>query len=155
MRTLSRMSAGHVAVIGPPSWGYYIRERLDWGQHISDISTKATKTLGFLHQNLSLTHRKTMEAAYKTLTVRPKLEYAYLLYNSHLKSHCIQMEKVQRTAARWTCMRLKNTSHVGEILVSTYQICQPKQLKPLVFSTEISRWHKRNQIGCIQNACAS
>ena len=107
------------------------------------------------HQNLSLTHRENMEAAYKTLTVRPELEYAAVVWNPHLKSHFNQLEKVQRTVARWTCMRWKNTSHVGEILVSTYQICQPKQLKPLVFSTEISRWHKRNQIGCIQNACAS
>ena len=46
-----------------------------WGQHISEISSKATKTLGFLRRNLALAPRCTKEAAYKTF-VWPKLEYA-------------------------------------------------------------------------------
>ena len=32
--------------------GITITEKMDWGQHISDISSKATKTLGFLRRNL-------------------------------------------------------------------------------------------------------
>ena len=31
--------------------GMTITENIDWGQHISDISSKATKTLGFLRRN--------------------------------------------------------------------------------------------------------
>ena len=31
-----------------------ISDDLDWGQHISEISSKATKTLGFLWRNLAL-----------------------------------------------------------------------------------------------------
>ena len=48
---------------------------MDWGQHISDISSKATKTLGFLRRNLAFAPRSTKVVAYKTL-VLPKLEYA-------------------------------------------------------------------------------
>ena len=48
---------------------------MDWGQHISDISSKATKTLGFLRRNLAFAPRSTKEVAYKTL-VCPKVEYA-------------------------------------------------------------------------------
>ena len=44
---------------------------MDWGQHVSEISSKATKTLGFLHRNLAFAPRSTKEVAYKTL-VRPK-----------------------------------------------------------------------------------
>ena len=55
--------------------GITITENMDWGQHISDISSKATKTLGFLRRNLAFAPRSTKEVAYKTL-VRPKLEYA-------------------------------------------------------------------------------
>ena len=55
--------------------GITITENLDWGQDISDISSKATKTLGFLRRNLAFAPRSTKEVAYKTL-VRPKLEYA-------------------------------------------------------------------------------
>ena len=52
--------------------GITITENMDWGQHISDISSKATKTLGFLRRNLAFAPRSTKEVAYKTL-VRPKL----------------------------------------------------------------------------------
>ena len=34
--------------------GITISDDLDWGQHISEISSKATKTLGFLRRNLAL-----------------------------------------------------------------------------------------------------
>ena len=47
----------------------YSEERLtkNWVQHISEISSKATKTLGFLGRNLAFAHRSTKEVAYKTL----------------------------------------------------------------------------------------
>ena len=50
--------------------GITITENMDWGQHIYDISSKATKTLGFLRRNLAFAPRSTKEVAYKTL-VRP------------------------------------------------------------------------------------
>ena len=53
--------------------GITITENMDWGQHISDISSKATKTLGFHRRNLAFAPRSTKEVAYKTLE-RPKLE---------------------------------------------------------------------------------
>lgn len=95
--------------------GVTVTDNLDWGQHISEISAKASKTLGFLRRNLSLAPRETKEVAYKTL-VRPKLEYAAAVWNPHTKVQSYQLEKVQRTAARWTCRRWRNTSHVGEML---------------------------------------
>ena len=55
--------------------GITIPDDVDWVQHISEISAKATKTLGFLRRNLVFAPRHTKEVAYKTL-VRPKLEYA-------------------------------------------------------------------------------
>ena len=54
--------------------GLTITDDLDWGQHISEITCKAT--MGFLWRNLALAPpRHTKEVAYKTL-VRPQLEYA-------------------------------------------------------------------------------
>ena len=88
---------------------------MDWGQHISYISSKATKTLGFLRRNLAFTPRSTKEVAYKTL-VRPKLEYAAPIWRPYCKTQIQQVEKVQRTAALWTCRRWRNTSSVGEML---------------------------------------
>ena len=59
--------------------------------------------------------RSTKEAAYKTL-VWPKLEYAAPIWSPYSKLQINQVEKVQRTAAHWTCRRWRNTSSVGEML---------------------------------------
>ena len=88
---------------------------MDWGQYVSEISSKATKTLGFLRRNLAFAPRSTKEVAYKTL-VRLKLVYAAPIWSPHSKLQINQIEKVQRTAARWTCRRWRNTSSVGEML---------------------------------------
>ena len=82
---------------------------------ISEISSKATKTLGFLRRNLAFAPRHTKEVAYKTL-VRPKLEYAAPIWHPYHETQIGQVEKVQRTAAMWTCRRWRNTSSVGDML---------------------------------------
>ena len=57
-----------------------------------------------------------MEPDYSNKTlVRPKLEYAVPIWNPYCKTQIQQVDKVQRTAARWTCRRWRNTS-VGEML---------------------------------------
>ena len=80
-----------------------------WAQHVSEISSKAAKTLGFLRRNLAFVPKSTKEVAYKTL-VRPKLEYAAPLWSPHSILQINQIEKVQRTAPLWTCRS------VGEML---------------------------------------
>ena len=98
--------------------GLTITDDLDWDQHISEISAKATKTMGFLRRNLAFAPRHTRhtrEVAYKTL-VRPKLEYAAPIWHPYHESQIGQVEKVQRTAARWTCRRWRNTSSVVDML---------------------------------------
>ena len=95
--------------------GITITDNLDWGQHVSEISCKATKTMGFLRRNLALAPRHTKEVAYKTL-VRPQLEYAAPIWHPYHDTQIEQVEKVQRTAARWTCRRWRNTSSVGDML---------------------------------------
>ena len=96
-------------------WYHHYTDNMDWGQHVSEISSKATKTLGFLRRNLAFAPRTTKEVAYKTL-VRPKLEYAAPIWSPHSKLQNNQIEKVQRTATRWTCRRWRNTSSVGVML---------------------------------------
>ena len=95
--------------------GITISDNMDWGQHISDISSKATKTLGFLRRNLAFAPRSTKKVAYKTL-VQPKLEYAAPIWSPYSKLQINQVEKVQRTAAGWTCSRWRNTRIVREML---------------------------------------
>ena len=95
--------------------GITITDNLDWGQHVSEISCKATTTMGFLRRNSALAPRHTKEVAYKTL-VRPQLEYAAPIWNPYHKLQIQEVEKVQRTAARWTGRRWRNTSSVSDVL---------------------------------------
>ena len=71
-------------------------------EHVSEISSKATKTLGFLWRNLALAHQHTKEVAYQTL-VRPQLEYAAPIWHPYNETETKKVEKVQKTAARWVC----------------------------------------------------
>ena len=95
--------------------GITINYSLDWGQHISEITSKATGTLGFLQRNLTFEPRETKAAAYKTL-IRPQLEYAAPIWHPYVKTQAQQVKRVQRTAARWTCRRWRNASSVGNML---------------------------------------
>ena len=95
--------------------GITISANMDWGQHISEISSKATKTLGFLRRNLAFAPKSTQIVAYITL-VRPKLENAAPIWSLNSKVQISQVEKVQRTAAYWTYRRWRNTSSVGEMI---------------------------------------
>ena len=94
--------------------GITITDDLDWGQHISEISAKATKTLGFLRRNFAFAPRY-LGSCIKKL-VRPKLEYAAPVWHHYHETHIGQAEKVQRIAARWICRRWRNTSSVGDML---------------------------------------
>ena len=58
------------------------KDDLDWGQHINNVTSKATKTLGFLRRNLTLAPKETKVVAYQAL-VHPQLEYAAPIWNPH------------------------------------------------------------------------
>ena len=75
--------------------GITITDNMDWGQHVSEISSKATKRLSFHCRNLRFAPRSTKEVAYKTL-VQPKLEYAAPIWSPHSKLQINQIEKVRR-----------------------------------------------------------
>ena len=52
----TEMSRNHWNMFSLPKkyLGITITDDLDWSQHISEISCKASKTLGFLRRNLAL-----------------------------------------------------------------------------------------------------
>ena len=78
--------------------GITISDNMEVGQRISEISSKAAKTLGFLRRNLAFAPKSTKVFAYKVL-VRLKLEYAAPICSPFSKRQINQVEKGQRTAA--------------------------------------------------------
>ncbi|MES9910135.1 MAG: hypothetical protein ABW150_16740, partial [Candidatus Thiodiazotropha sp.] len=111
--TLHRRALGRVQSAG--CLGLAVADGLGWGRRVSEIACKAAGTLGFLRRNLALAPRHAGEVAYKTL-VRPQLGCAAPVWRPCRETRIEMVEKVQRTAARWTCRRWRNTSSVGEML---------------------------------------
>ena len=111
---------------------------LDWGQHINNVTSKETKTLGFLRRNLTLTPNETKVVA-NTALVRPQLDYAATTWNPHHQTEINRIEKVQRTAARWACRRWRNQSHVGKMLneLQWPKLQERRQQASLTFSYKI------------------
>ena len=57
-----------------------ISKELKWNSHVSNVCTKANKTLGFLRRNLSSCPNDVKEMAYKELV---RLEYASPVLDQH------------------------------------------------------------------------
>jgi len=80
--------------------GVSISDDLSWNKHITNITTNANKSLGFIRRNIQTKNENIREVAYKTL-VRPQLEYASSVWSPHTKQNSDKIEKVQRRAVRW------------------------------------------------------
>ena len=81
-------------------FGVTITNDLKWNTHISNICTKANRTLGFLRQTLFSCPQNVKEAAYKGV-VRTVLEYGSSVWDPHTDKLQEELEKVQNRAARF------------------------------------------------------
>ena len=68
--------------------------------HISNVCTKANRTLGFFRRNLYSCPPDVKEASYKGL-VRPVLEYGSSVWDPHTHGLQEELEKVQNRVARF------------------------------------------------------
>ena len=80
--------------------GITITNDLKWNTHVSNICTKANRTLGFLRRNLSACPQDVKESAYKGL-VCPVLEYGSSVWDPSSILLQEELEKVQKRAARF------------------------------------------------------
>ena len=78
--------------------GVTITNDLKWNRHISNICTKANRTLGFLRRTLFPCPQNVKQAAYKCM-VRPILEYGSSVWDPHPDKLQEELEKVQIRAA--------------------------------------------------------
>ena len=80
--------------------GVTITNNLSWNKHIENITSKASRTLGFIKRNIQTKHQGIRTMAYQTL-VRQQLEYASTVWNPHTLENVKKLEQVQRRAIRW------------------------------------------------------
>lgn len=83
-----------------PYLGVEFSDDLRWNTHISHLSAKSNRILGFIKRNLYKCSEKTKQSAYFAL-VRPNLEYASAAWDPYTKKNINELEKIQRRAARF------------------------------------------------------
>jgi hypothetical protein len=75
----------------------------------------ANQSLGFIKRNLKVHSPAIKEHAFKAL-VRPKLEYCNTIWDPHTQQQKLQIEKIQRRAARYVSNRYHNTRSVTDMM---------------------------------------
>ena len=80
--------------------GVTITSDLRWNTHVSNVCTKANRTLGFLRRNLYSCPQEVKEAAYKGL-VRPVLDYGSSVWDPPGVVLQEELESVQKRATRF------------------------------------------------------
>ena len=76
-------------------FGVAVSKDLKWNTHVSNVCTKANRTLGFLRHNLSSCLQDVSQGL-----VRPFLEYASTVWDPHGIVAQEELEKVRTRAAR-------------------------------------------------------
>ena len=95
--------------------GITLSSKLKWDQHVSSVSSKASKVLGVVRRNLHICPRSVRETAYKTL-VRPTLEYGSAAWDPYFDKDIKKLERVQRKAARFCAGNYSPHASVTEML---------------------------------------
>jgi hypothetical protein len=97
-----------------PYLGVNVDSKLSWKEHIKDVTSKSSKTLGMVKRTLSGSSTAVRETAY-TMLVRPKLEYGATVWSPHNKNLIHQLERVQNGAARFVANDHRRTSSVTDM----------------------------------------
>jgi len=95
--------------------GVYLSHDLRWDHHIQQISAKAARKLGFIKRNLRGAPVQCKKLAYIAL-VRSGMEYASIVWDPHTSKNINQLEKVQRSAARWVRSSYARTTNVTKLM---------------------------------------
>lgn len=79
--------------------GITFDNKLNFDQHISNITCKAQRTLGLIRRTFEYLDKDMFNHLYKSL-VRPTLEYGSSVWSPHLKKHIKKIEDIQRRATK-------------------------------------------------------
>lgn len=94
--------------------GVHLSSNLTWNDHIDEIISKASKTLGFIRRNLYSANQSTKLLAYTSL-VRSKMEYASIIWNPNQTYLINKLESLQNKAARFITKNYSRTSSITAI----------------------------------------
>ena len=82
--------------------GVVVDSKLSWNDHISYVSSKATKTLNLLCHHMYTCQASSKQKAFKAL-VLPVLDYTCTVWSPHTQKSILALEKIQNCGAHWVC----------------------------------------------------
>lgn len=106
--------------------GLTITNNLSWNSHISHLCESAFKKLCHLRQKLKHAPAETRLIAYTSL-VRPKLEYAAIIWDRYTKTNIDALERIQRKAIRFIFSKYHPSDSPSDLM--TVHNIQPLQLR--------------------------
>ena len=80
--------------------GVVVDNKLNWKKQYSSLIKNCKGTLSFIKRNLPKVSKHIKVNCYKTL-IRPKAEYACAVWDPHHKKYINDIEKIQKSAARY------------------------------------------------------
>lgn len=80
--------------------GITLTNTLSWNTHIANVASSAFRKLCLLRHKLREAPPQVKLLAYNTL-IRPKMEYACVVWDPHTKKNINSLEKIQRRAVRF------------------------------------------------------
>lgn len=111
--------------------GIVLNSRLDWNDHVQQVTSSALKKLGLLRHKLRGTPSNVKLLAYNSI-IRPKLEYAAVVWDPHTNKNINELEKVQRRAVRFIYNKYKRSDSPSGIMALN-------KIQPLHIRRQIAR----------------
>ena len=111
--------------------GVEISSDLKWNNHISRISAKANRALGFVRRNLNSCSKRIKLLAYFTL-IRPILEYGARVWDPYTHILIDKLESIQRRAVRFTMNDYSRYNSVTDMMSEL-------GIEPLILRRKIAR----------------
>jgi hypothetical protein len=84
--------------------GITISYDLSWSHHVQKLASESMFHVHQLHRALQSPSPPTISKLYKSI-IRPKLEYANIIWPLTKESDIRTLEKIQRKASKWGCLR--------------------------------------------------
>ncbi|XP_072051838.1 uncharacterized protein [Amphiura filiformis] len=83
-----------------PYLGIHLQDDMKWDTQVAHSTAKASRILGLIKRNLYNCSEQLKSTAFTSL-VRPHTEYGAVSWDPHTIGHCKQLDRIQRSAARF------------------------------------------------------
>ncbi len=120
--------------------GITVDSRINWSDHINNVTAKACKTLRMIKHTLNPCTQQVKETAY-TMMVRSKLEYGASAWSPYIQHGVNKLERVQHSAARFVTNNHRHTTNVSSLLTNFGQQTQGRRR----LQSQLSMLYKINQ----------